>query len=493
MRGFLALLLAVGIVAGCQQERTSGTAPADAERIHSLLSDLAAEDETVWRQAYQQVVKIGKPAVPFLAEALDDPGKNVRWRATQALGEIGGPEVIPPLLVALEDNDLSVLSAAAYHLQKCGGGNPEVVVALKGRLHDPDPVVVYCMILGMRDCGETGYRDDDGLVDALCKHLKSADQQHREYAILSLGIIGSRRACVPLVELIADTKTKSNNMRSRAGRALAEIGSDDAVPLLFELVKDDDQEKGIRIVAAKTLGNIGSHDAMPLFLELLEDEHQEGYIWLEAGKALAKFGDTSINESVLPLTKSRHKWLRRAAVVALGFPGNVSALERLIEIARDEKEDLFVREPALISLGQIGDARAVDVLGGVLLAEDYSLRRAAARALGEIKSSKAVPALLDALNDSDVRVVMEATRSLAKISDKKAAPGILELFDRENALEVGDAAIETGNLATVAYRALLELMKDEAVPTKLEYVYSRDELKAARKAWRAVIKKSASE
>ena len=52
---------------------------------------------------------LGDPgAVPPLIAAMGDEDSSVRWSAASALGSLGDPGAVPPLITALGDGDSSV-------------------------------------------------------------------------------------------------------------------------------------------------------------------------------------------------------------------------------------------------------------------------------------------------------------------------------------------------------------------------------------------------
>ena len=64
-------------------------------------------DDYEWRPAVQaknSLVQIGGPAVEFLIDALDDPDKNIRFGATQALMRIKDKRAIKPIEEKLVDS-----------------------------------------------------------------------------------------------------------------------------------------------------------------------------------------------------------------------------------------------------------------------------------------------------------------------------------------------------------------------------------------------------
>ena len=186
-------------------------------------------------------------------------------------------------------------------------------------------------------------------------------------------------------------------------------------------------------------------------------------------------------------TNSPEAWLRESTVKALGFQDNTGAVARLEEIVRDEEESLRAREQAAVSLGEIGDPRAVDSLGQALVAEgDSLLRRESARALGAIGSPTAVPYLLQVLDDSAPYVVMNAARALGTIGDKRAVEPLVRLFYREDAIQGPLASFSMfANIATVAHYALVRITgKLEYYLPDLSYITNQEQLGKTRALWR---------
>jgi hypothetical protein len=84
--------------------------------IKNLIKALSSYNDLSRVEARKALVAMGSQAVPFLAEALNDPNSLRRWEAAKALGEIGGPKVAPILVKALEDEEFDVRWLAAKGL-----------------------------------------------------------------------------------------------------------------------------------------------------------------------------------------------------------------------------------------------------------------------------------------------------------------------------------------------------------------------------------------
>ncbi|MGJ3239270.1 MAG: HEAT repeat domain-containing protein [Anaerolineae bacterium] len=73
--------------------------------VPSLLKALRANDMYLRVATTSALINIGNPSVPGLVKALFDRNKAVRRASAKALGKIGNPRAIKPLKVAVKDTD----------------------------------------------------------------------------------------------------------------------------------------------------------------------------------------------------------------------------------------------------------------------------------------------------------------------------------------------------------------------------------------------------
>jgi len=171
-----------------------------------------------------------------------------------------------------------------------------------------------------------------------------------------------------------------------------------------------------RLYAAGVLGQIGGTRASESLAAALNDKDESVPVRLAAAKALVEIGDARAVEPLIGMLESGDVWLRGGAAEALGKTGDARAVEPLIAALDRDSPD------AAKALGMIGDARAVDPLVRALTREDYMLD-AVTRALAQI-GAPAVQPLIAALGDQDGRVRYAANKALAKIDDPAATAAI---------------------------------------------------------------------
>ena len=159
-----------------------------------------------WKAA-EALARIGGPAVEPLVSALGHSDEDVRWKAAIALGEIGDVRAIPPLVALLEDQDRFVQSRAAYSLGQFGNaalsplllvleagspaarrgaaialgkvGDPAVMEPLLSALSDPDEGVRSAVIETLAGLGE-------GVHSRVLAHIRGLSPGERDRVFQSL-------------------------------------------------------------------------------------------------------------------------------------------------------------------------------------------------------------------------------------------------------------------------------------------------------------------
>ncbi|MDD1713154.1 MAG: HEAT repeat domain-containing protein [Methanoregulaceae archaeon] len=181
-----------------------------------------------WKAA-EALVQIGTPAVDPLIAVLSHPEDDVRWKAAIALGEIGDNRAIGPLIELLRDEDRFVKGRAAYALGLIGS-----------------PAVA-------------------GLIRA----LREGDGNLRWGAAIALGNIRDAQSIFPLLHALGD---RYENVRSEAASALVAIGSP-VVIAAPEFLRGAGEPETLETIGV--LGEIGTRDAV-LVLEGLRSHPLPG-------------------------------------------------------------------------------------------------------------------------------------------------------------------------------------------------------------------------
>lgn len=185
---------------------------------------------------------------------------EVRESAAWALGQIGGVEVVSPLVNALKDNDPRVRETAARSL---------------GQIHFQRDVMASI----------------DRFADT--NELNKGKEQ-----------------------LLRSLKDKELNVRAAAAASLGNYSSPEVASALVAMMNQDDP--GVRSSAAIGLGecNIASSEVVLGLIKLLKDSD----FWTRtcASKSLGKLHDTRAVGAIVPLLKDMNSSVRASAVRALG-------------------------------------------------------------------------------------------------------------------------------------------------------------------------------
>jgi HEAT repeat protein len=225
---------------------------------------------------------------------LKDEDSNVRWRAAEALGQIGSDRAVDALFSALKDKNGFVRLRAAIALGQVGS---------------------------------------DRVVDALFSALKDEDSNVRWRAAEALGRIGSDRAVDALISALKDD---DSDVRDRAAEALGQIGSDRAVDALFSALKD--KNGFVHLRAADALGQIGSERAVDALLAALKDD--DTFVRGSAASGLADLPDKAITAGLSRSLSHTDDFIRRKAVQVIGYYRTDTAmLEELSRLAESDPSE----------------------------------------------------------------------------------------------------------------------------------------------------------
>ena len=235
----------------------------DSRAVAPLITALQDKSESVRGCALQGLKDIGPPAVPLLIIALKNPNRRVRRKAScvidnigYKLKDIGDFRAVEPLIDALEDPTSVVRSHSVTALGKIGGPQalPPVIAALKTEAVRSalDIGVCYRAIEALHRLGQTA-------AECLISALKHPDKAIRRKTATLLGKTGEAGAVDLLIVALND---KHPRVRSRAAHALGRVGNPAAVAPLTVALKDT--EPNVRINALHALGKFGESTAAAL-------------------------------------------------------------------------------------------------------------------------------------------------------------------------------------------------------------------------------------
>lgn len=223
-----------------------------AEAIDNL-ADLVDRDSSTIVQiaAVEALGQIGGArVVSFLAPIVDDKtaSNDLVRAALTALGQVGHPNSLPPLLCALRSEDLFRRVCAVKALGKRGGQDIESILQDLAAT-DADVTVVFAAIEALAELATP---------EAIAALLElTPNPRHNEACIIALANLGEKQ-----VEAIGQGLNHFNlKVRCAAVEALTRLRCPRASELLITAL--DDREQIVRLAAVNGLEHLGSRGAEP--------------------------------------------------------------------------------------------------------------------------------------------------------------------------------------------------------------------------------------
>ena len=359
----------------------------------------APRDDMEWvryliaKQAWQELVQAGSPAVEPLIDVLKDEDQDIVKGARMALEELAhdSPDVvIGPMVRALEDSSW-VLAAEILGAT----GDPRAIEPLIGALRHEQFLTIQRPDGTIEPFGVVKHLVSFGqlAVGPLIRALQISDPGIQGAVALALGLIGDPTSVGPLAEALGKSDPWAS--RPHVAKALQLIGEPAVAPLIQVL---GHQDPSVRAEAARILGEIGDPRATEALAYALGDGAAAG-AWTvarTAAKALAEVGDPR---------------------------GVMYFVLHRTNVADDN------RDQAIEAARKIGKP-AVGPLVGALGSGNDLVRICAADALAAIgpDAYEAVPALIQGLRDKAGGMRMEAAQALGKVGPKAmvAVPHLIQ-------------------------------------------------------------------
>ena len=363
----------------------------DPRTLESLILTLEAKDY-VGREA-------GGIAVPLRGEGVAVVRR--RQAAAKALGVLKDVRAIRPLICALHD-DYRVCAGAVEALAQFDFEQVEQPTnhALQhGNKYIQEGVAKVLAMLG-----------DTRGTESLAKLLEAEDNAVRTAAAEALGNLADVRALDPLIRALED---EDRTVREKAAEALGKLGDTRAVDPLIRSLEDQRSVYGAG-KAAEALGKLGDKRAVEPLIKSLD---RGG---LGVGKAVLALGQLADSRAVDPLVARARYGSSVAAQALRNFDFRDAGLP-LVEALNDS--DTQVRANAAKSLGILGHPQAVTPLIQALGDRLRQVRETAAHALGELGDASSIERLRDVATNDRSKVVKQAAKQALERCEAKLSSG----------------------------------------------------------------------
>lgn len=247
--------------------------------------------------------------------------KAVRQFAAVQLGEVGGADVVEPLIRLLGDNDPDVVKAAGASLGRID--DPRVGDALVGA------------ILAKPDLRESLLQEVQTAVGApgISQVLaKSGDNNVRYSIVRMLSELKDPRGNDALVQELGRTGPDLADERNLIVNTLIEAGDARVVPVLVENLRSDEDE--VQTDAVDALGALGAQEGIDPLVTMLEAKRGRPAAIIRALGRLGR-GNDELGAKILPYLESDDIG---AAANALGRMRYQPALKQMVKILKRPRD-----------------------------------------------------------------------------------------------------------------------------------------------------------
>jgi HEAT repeat protein len=437
----------------------------DRSAVPGLVAALGDRDINVAAAAAEALGAIGDSSVaPALLRALEQhPHEFFRFNALAALGRIGRPGPLPPVVVMLAQQDM--LQLAVYEcLGKIGGDTAAADLLLEGVLtalpsvrtaairslasvlQNLAPLFCSAVVENLRVLA------DQGLLETLAAAFDKDDLVLSEAVVILLEALLDPRGVPLLMQAMGDERlahraavalkafgvaalepaTERFTLAGEAERAaicalLGQLGQENktVTTVISDALTDD--APVVRQAAALAVGSLSSVELLTAVAGLLDDE--EPAVREAALQTLRARGSSEkdlIRGIAAQMLASDLPEQRQGAALLCAAVGDCDQLERLIK-----DEDPAVREAGVRAVGRLRLADSCSSLLMALVDEVEDVRIAAAESLGSCCAFESATASLRlALHDPAPWVQAAALRSLVGLAGEEALPDILGLWQR---------------------------------------------------------------
>jgi hypothetical protein len=192
--------------------------------IRGLIRSMKHRDLDVQWRAAETLASMGPEVFDILVENLDSRSKDIRLGAIEALGDSGDQRAIIPLTPLLRDPDNEIrwetaLALGMFH-------DEEVIPFLKEAIRDRDRYVREGAALSLQ---RLSWKPENLLEEG---YILSARQ---EWDALT------RCGSLAVLPLDIASRDKDPEIRLNAARTLGELGSEEAIPVIYRLLRDPDE------------------------------------------------------------------------------------------------------------------------------------------------------------------------------------------------------------------------------------------------------------
>ena len=318
-----------------------------------------------------------KEAVPALIEALYEPDASISSAAAEALGIIGDPRAIEPLLEISRRNDVQLMKEIA-----------------ENRPPEPPPEEKTASA-EIPETKENPYNFKEMVVFKI-------DQLPKEY-------FQSDGSPIPRKDLvIRGLKDNNQQLRQMAAKAAIGLDSEDVVDPLIEALENPYEVESVRFMAAEALGGMENDKSVESLLKALKDENVA--VRYSAAAALSGKNEDPVVLALIGAINDEDKYVRSSVAYALGATRHPKALTVLFECVSDESDVVSFSAAKAVACYNSDDV--IKEVKERFEFANHRSRLALIEVLGHIKNIESVKMLRELLQSDDSEITYKASMAL---------------------------------------------------------------------------------
>ncbi len=296
------------------------------------------------------------------------------------------------------------------------------------------------------------------------EELKRAGSKNIKIIVKALGEMRSEEA-VPLLKELIDTVSK-HELREVVS-ALKEIGSMDSVAVLFNALQSSDGHT--RSIAAKALASLAGELAVCNLFKMLRAEQYKD-VMESVTDSLALIPSDAVKKGFCELLYDGKEHLREMGARGLGLIGDEEAVGYLREATADKSPN--VRKVVYKSMARLGIPYTIDIILEGLNDPDDDVKLSVLKALGGWGGEKIKTVLIEVLKDKNIWVRYQAVLLLGEFSEDDTEGVIIDLLIKDAAPIKAAAAKTLAKMGSKKALGTLENFLDHPDPAVREAVYN---------------------
>ncbi|MFH1287137.1 MAG: HEAT repeat domain-containing protein [bacterium] len=227
----------------------------DTRAVKFLIRNLENKNPEAQKEAYNNIIKIGRPAVPLIIKLLGNKNPALQDYGAGILGSIKAQEAIQPLINGLSSPNFKHKYVLCWALGEIGDSSaiePLIDIYPKEK-EDTQKYIVRSIV-----------KIGKPATPFLLKNLGSGDRCLQKLSILALGQIGGKGLVSPLLKIVNGENIEFVIL------ALGDLADSEGIDFLVQSLKHPDWQ--IRQKSAQSLTRFSDKKIVPLLKPVLNDD-----------------------------------------------------------------------------------------------------------------------------------------------------------------------------------------------------------------------------